>query len=145
MAIKAPPANDDYSSSDEAPEEESFSTSTANVLKKVQAQADALKESSKALKEKRRARDTQFKSQKRKLLSEELEDLEAFSDGDQELVQEHRPRVIVQAGKHKKLDEEKDGFKIKVVKKTSKKLPPKSSSLLSRKERFLFRSSVPRK
>lgn len=145
MAVKVPPADDHYSSSDEAPEEESFSTSTAKVLERVKAQKDALRESSKVQKEKRRARDTQLKGQKRKLLSQVLQELEPASDEEGELVEETRPQIIVQAGKHKTLSEEKDGFEVRVVKKSTTKLPPKSGSLLSRKERFLFRSSVPRK
>lgn len=148
MAARAPAPVDHYSSSDEAPEEESFSQSTAKVLERVKAQKQAVRESNKVQKEKRRARDTQLKSQKRKLLSEVLEDLKNEPKDFEEVAEVavlKAPQVVVKAGQHKKLSDEKDGFEVKVVRKQKKSLPPPKSSLLDRKERFLFRSSVPRK
>ena len=140
MAIKTA-AYEQYSSSDEAPEEESFTSSAKAVIERKRAEAQSVQASHKAAKEKRRLRDQQLKTQKRKLLSQILQDINEKQESyDEEHADENKPvPVKVVARKHIKLESEKDGFRLKVVKRGTKRIPPPKSSLLKRKEQFLFR------
>jgi len=142
------------SSSDEAPEEATFSESKFALRLQEKKQRQAEEASRHASKQKRRDRDQKLKQQgshKKKLLSEILQ--ESDHEDEEQRPQseiEQAPSVPVsQPKREKKTFAVKDGYTVKVsdarVSKNKKRLPPPAAAAANRREEFLFRESVPRK
>lgn len=132
------------SSEDEAPEEESFSTSAKISQQKAREVEKLIKDQNKASKQKRRERDAQLRDQKKKLLSEILAEVD-----DEPASDASEPPKVTPARVHKKpvkLEAEKDGITVKVAPKRNTRLPPaSSSSLLQAREQFLTRKGIERR